>query len=332
MKAQCYARPRLDAVALELLSDAHKQSNIVRVDTLAGLIRQWWPRSPEWTALAPNTQKTWSSALTVIEAKWGATPTSFWSNPKMVSKVVLWRDSRASTPRAADTGVTVLKALLEFARIRGLVSLNVAAGIRRIYGGGDRAEIIWTSDDIAAFERVAPTHISDGLHLAALTGLRRADLVALKWTEVKDTSIVRKALKSSRGKRRHAIVPIIPELRALLELLRARPRNPNVETVLVNSQGNPWTGDGFGGSFNRVRDEAGIVQEDGRKKHLHDVRGTFATNLILAGATDREIADVMAWSPDQVAGIRRVYVDQTRVIVAVGNRINDAAVKRPVKH
>lgn len=75
----------------------------------------------------------------------------------------------------------------------------------------------------------------------------------------------------------------------------------------MNSQGNPWTGDGFGGSFNRVGDEAGIVQEDGRKKHLHDVRGTFATNLILTnlileGATDREIADVMAWSPDQVAG------------------------------
>lgn len=80
--------------------------------------------------------------------------------------------------------------------------------------------------------------------------------------------------------------------------------------------------DGFGGSFNSVRDEAGIVHGDGRKKHLHDVRGTFATRLILSGLSDTEVANVMAWSPTQVAGIRRVYVDQSSVVVSIGERIS----------
>ena len=92
-----------------------------------------------------------------------------------------------------------------------------------------------------------------------------------------------------------------------------------------------WTADGIGGSFNHIRDATGIVHiEEGtgisRKKHLHDVRGTFATKLIAqpAGLSDQQVADMVAWSPQQVADIRRVYVDQARVVVAIGERIRRA--------
>ncbi len=119
---------------------------------------------------------------------------------------------------------------------------------------------------------------------------------------------------------------LLPQLSALLDELGTRSRRNGVNTVLVNSFGQSWSGDGFGGSFNRIRDAAGIVHVDpeageDKKKHLHDVRGTFCTKLILAGLTDQEAADIMGWSPDQVAGIRRVYVDQSSVIVAIGQRI-----------
>lgn len=88
----------------------------------------------------------------------------------------------------------------------------------------------------------------------------------------------------------------------------------------------PWTGDGFGGSFNRVRDHANIVHVDPetggtKRKHIHDLRGTFCTKLIIAGLTNQETADIMGWSPEQVAGIRRSYVDQGRVVVAIGERL-----------
>nr|WP_246427344.1 tyrosine-type recombinase/integrase [Sphingopyxis panaciterrulae] len=95
---------------------------------------------------------------------------------------------------------------------------------------------------------------------------------------------------------------------------------------MVNSRGIPWTGDGFGTSFNRVRDHAGIIHIDtsnGQRtaKHVHDLRGTFCTKLLRAGLSDHEVADIMAWSPEQVSGIRRTYVDQSAVIVAIGERI-----------
>ena len=298
--------------------------------TFQSLIRSW-RISPEWAAFAPTTRKTWGSALLLVEDKWGLSPLAVWNDPRMVAKVMVWRDSRAATPRAADIGVTVLRALLEHGRLRGLVTINAASNIPHLYRNGQRADIIWTDADIASFAACANAlgkpHVVDGLRLGALTGLRRADLVTLAWSQVGEFAIVKKALKRSAGKRRHMSMPRIPSLDALLAELRTRHREDGVETVLVNSFGRPWSGDGFGGSFNRVRDEADIVHIDEdsgerTKKHLHDVRGTFCTKLITqAELTDREAADIMGWAPERVAAIRRVYVEQSRVIVALGERL-----------
>ena len=59
-----------------------------------------------------------------------------------------------------------------------------------------------------------------------------------------------------------------------------------------------------------------------RKKHLHDVGGTFCT-LLLAECelTDEQAGTIMAWSKERVSRIRRVYVDDARVVVAIGERI-----------
>lgn len=65
-----------------------------------------------------------------------------------------------------------------------------------------------------------------------------------------------------------------------------------------------------------------------RKKHLHDVRGTFATRLILAGLADADVAEVMGWPLERVSGVRRTYVDQSRVVVAMGERISQGGGNR----
>ncbi len=337
-------RPRLGAGELKAIHQAHEAQRKPDATILRSLIRQWRsehsdrPSSPEWERLSAGTKKTWGSALNLIEEKWGDTPLALWNDPRMVAKVVAWRDSRAATPRAADIGVTVLRALLEFGRLRGRVIFNAAANIPTLYRNGQRAEIIWTQDDMTRFaeaaERLKRPHIWDGLRLAALTGLRREDLVTLTWSQVGEFAIQKRTLKRSAGRRRYMTMPRIPALDALLEELRSRSRKDGVETVLVNSYGESWSGDGFGGSFNRVRDEAGIVHVDDEtgektKKHLHDVRGTFCTQLItVSDFTDREIADTMGWSPERVSGIRRVYVDQSKVVIALAERIQRVGTAR----
>lgn len=322
-------RPLLTPAEIKAAIEAIESNVKPDSKTLSALVREW-ERSPAWKGLAENTKKTWSSYLRQIDDKWGQTPLTVWNDPRMKAKVVKWRDSRAETPRAADLGVTVLRELLKFGCLHGRVLINVAEGIPTLYRNGQRAEIIWTEEDIDRFafeaKRQDKLHVLDGLRLCALTGLRREDLVTVSQADVYDHAIVKRALKTSRGRRRMASMPRIPDLDLLLQELDTRYRAEGVTTLLVNSRGQPWSGDGFGGSFNRIRDAAGIVFVDPdtgekKRKHLHDVRGTFATRLILAGLTDTEVAEVMAWSVEKVSGIRRTYVDQSRTIVAIGQRI-----------
>lgn len=51
---------------------------------------------------------------------------------------------------------------------------------------------------------------------------------------------------------------------------------------------------------------------------------------VLAGLNDAEVAEVMGWSVEQVSGIRRTYVDQSRVVVAMGERISQGGANRTV--
>ena len=46
---------------------------------------------------------------------------------------------------------------------------------------------------------------------------------------------------------------------------------------------------------------------------------------------DKEIGNLMGWSPEQVAEIRAHYVDDAAIVVALGERLAQAAVKRSVK-
>ncbi|MHA6722103.1 tyrosine-type recombinase/integrase [Sphingomonas sp. RS2018] len=335
MRAVQPKKPTLSPDAHIKIAGAFKAANSPDPSTLHSLIHGW-RASPEWKALADGTRRVWGGHLDLIEARWGTKPISVWDDHRMVAKVMKWRDERAATPRSADMGITVLRELLKFGRLRGRVRVNVAEGIPHLYKGGDRADIIWTSEDMEAF-RLAATEarrpaLYDGLRLAAFTGLRLSDLVSLTWEHLGEVAIVKTALKKSRGKRRKAIVPVTDALEKLLAELRTRKRKEGVNTVLVNERGASWTAAGFGGSgsFGKVRDAANIVHieegDDGlpmeRRKHLHDVRGTFCTLLLTeCELTDEDAARIMAWSPGRVAKIRNTYVDSAAVVISLAERM-----------
>jgi len=327
---------------MKLVADEQSaREAITRKDenTLRSLIRDWRsenphrPSSPEWERLAVTTKKTWGAALDAIEAKWGEVPLAVFNDPRMKAKIVEWRDSRAATPRGADIGVTVLKSLLKFGTLRGRVLINVADGVPALCGKNhaDRAEIIWTDDDLLQFEKAAleldMRPAWDALRLAVASGLRREDLATLRWEEIGPSAVVKKAKKRSRGERHFVRLPRLPELDAILNDLKGLTRLPDIETVLVDECGRSWNLDRLSKAVAKVRDHAKIIHIDPetgkrRAKHLHDARGTFATKLITSDQyTDQEIAGLMGWSVTSVSRIRHVYVDPTTIVVALGERM-----------
>lgn len=345
-------KPRLTREDIAAIAAAQAVAEAPK-DTIHGLSTAW-QRSRDWKLLAPSTRDTWGLCLGTIETKWGTVPLRLFGDPRMTPKLVKWRDALAvqvpagkddkgkrtpakGGPRTADEHLKVLSLMLTWGQLRGLVACNVAAPVPRLWQSGNREEIIWLPEDCAAFDAVAPQWLRDARRLAEFTGLRRADLVALRWDEITETHIARSAAKKSRGKRRRTIMPIVPGLRTLLEELKARPRPADSQTVLVGAKGQPVKAATLTAEFisyrNKANDGQGIWHrsayddEADEAKTLHDIRGTFATKLMtLPGGslTDDQIATVMGWTTKQVAAIRKRYVDEAAIVVAIGKRIAEA--------
>lgn len=212
-----------------------------------------------------------------------------------------WRDAYKATPRAADMGLQVLSRLLSFGIEEGRLQHNAVEGITRLYRS-DRSMIIWTAEDLAALKAVASPEVYRAVALAALTGLRKSDLLRLSWSHIKALSIEIPTGKSRQ--RKTTLIPIYGELR---EFLDAIPRSNSATTVLVSTRGTPWKS-GFGSSLN---DDLKMAEID---KHLHDTRGTAATRMYLGGLTVREIAEMFTWSEDYVERLLNIYVKKDELL------------------
>jgi integrase len=294
-----------------------------RNDTLAGLVTLYKSK-PEYLNLRDSTKKQWSRWLDKIsrdeeDSDIGGIPIRLLDDKAVRAALMDWRDAFAAHPRAADYGVQVLSRVLSFGVERGVLNINRAAGIPHLYHA-DRSDMIWEPEAMAAFRAAAPPSVSQALRLACLTGLRRGDLVKLRWAQVSDISIETSTGKS--GGKRRVVAPVLRETR---ELLQEIGRRDATESVLLNAHGNAWRPDSL---TERVTEFARKV---GLDRTLHDARGTFCTRMCLAGLTDEQIADLMGWERERVRQIRARYVDQDRIVQALIRQVaaNESGPKTP---
>ena len=271
--------------------------------------------SNDYKKLADSTRKAWSPWLDRIADYFGELRIAQFDRPQTIRPVIRrWRNQWADKPRTADYGMQVLSRVLSYAvDPLGSIAGNPCEGIKQLYSG-DRSEIIWTDSDIALLKKSCPPDIAHAVDLASHTGLRLSDLLRLSWSHVGEDAI-RFSTGKSRG-RREAIIPLYDDLRELLARIPKRST-----TILTSSKRRPWTPDGFGSSFNTAKKEAGISDRD---LHFHDLRGTAATRFYIAGLAIRVIAEILAWSEDQVERIIRRYVARGAATKDVIRQLNEA--------
>lgn len=316
--------PKLTGAIIDAIAQARAAKKpVAGQGAIKGLITAY-KSSPEWNKLSPTTKKGWSPWIDRIDNEFGKIPLRHFDDRRVKGKILDWRDKWADKPRSADMAIQVISRILSYGVARGDLEKNHATGIEQLYDV-NRSEIIWTAEDFAAFHAAASVEVSEAVDLAACTGLRRGDLVAVPWEAVGEHAIIWNTGKS-RGRKR-IVVPLLPETRAVLARIKARHaeementrkdrRKPLPNTILSNASWKPWTPTGFGSRFNDAKQESKITV------NLHDLRGTFATRCMIAGLTDQEIADIVGWNTKDVASIRVRYVDQARVVVAIAERIN----------
>lgn len=300
---------------LQELADATAGRYALDTSKVSALVAQY-RSNDDFKKLASSTQDLWSPWLDRIRDHFGTLSIRQLDRPAMKPEIRRWHSSRKATPRAADTGLQVLSRVCSFGISEGKLASNPCEGVPYLHKS-NRADVIWTPENVQALLKHASEEMSSAVRLAALTGLRREDLLNLSWSHVRlDKRYIEMTTGKSRG-RRTVVIPITDILCTLLQAIPKR-----ATTVLTSSKRRPWTGDGFGSSWWKTREDAGMGDANLR---FHDLRGTAATNFYLAGFSYREIAQTLGWSEERVERLIERYVKRDEIIKDRIRRIEQAA-------
>lgn len=298
------ARPEVTEALIQKARGATRQD---RADTLSAVVAAY-RASPQYREKAPKTQADYRQRLDQIEARFGRVPIRL--IPKLRGEVIKWRDEMADTPRAADRCVGMLATVLAWAEDREMIERNPLTKIGKLHRV-NRSDLIWEPHHWEAVNALdskgnpmVPGYVRRVLVLGSLTGLRIGDLLRLAWEDLQPGYIALKTRKTGG----EAIIPMHPELARFLT-------GPGRGAILRDTRGKPWTLEGWKSAWGRA-------QPEGFDRHVHDLRGTFATRLMAVGFSDTEIALVMGWRAERIAAIRMRYVDRGRVARALAARFS----------
>ena len=250
-----------------------------------------YQQSQKFLGRRERTKADYVKQIMIIEAEFGDFPLKALAARETRGVFMDWRDKLAlKSVRQADYAWTVLALILAWAKDRGKITVNPCEKGGRLYEG-TRVDFVWTIEDEAAFLKDGPAHLHLPLLLALWTGQRQGDLLRLPWSAYDGTHV--RLRQSKTGAR--VMVPVGAPLKVALD---AADKSKQSTLILTNSEGRPWTPDGFRASWGKACKKAGIAEVT-----FNDLRGTAVTRLALVGCTEAEIGTITGHSLRDVRSI-----------------------------
>lgn len=213
---------------------------------------------------------------------------------------------RETSPRTAQLALTRLKQVLQWAVSVELLTRNVAIGVTRPkWQPAER--VVWNADEARTFlATVQDDELGPLWLLALVTGLRRGELLALRWEDLDvGTSrlMVKQSLVMLGGKTliqppksqaavRSVRLPadVITTLQALHDRQefarrKAGERWKETDLIFTSSVGTPLSPRNVGRSF-----DAAIAKANIRRIRLHDLRHVSASLDLASGTSVKAVA------------------------------------------
>ncbi len=165
--------------------------------------------------------------------------------------------------------------------------------------------LLQACDDLKAHS----PHLRPIVETALLTGMRRGEVLSLKWDQIRNGFIYLRETKANKARQ----IPINDRLAAVLKEVR-RKNQLKSEYVFCDSQGRRFYE--VKRSFNSACRRAGL--EDFR---FHDLRHTFASRLVMKGASLKAVQELLGHA-DMKMTMRYAHLSQEHLRDSV-NLLND---------
>ncbi len=256
----------------------------LRAGSFAALI-QAFKNSPEWSGLGERTKDEWSRHLARVKAAWG----ELLVEGLEAKHILALRDKFAASPASANNLLRALSSMMSWSVPRGWRSDNPCAHVRKFKSGDGYRP--WNWEEIEYFRVSARQDLWMAAALALYTGQRQSDVLAMRWSDVRDGLIA--VTQAKTGKK--LWIPLHGNLTAAIGEIHR-----DSVHILTSSKRTPWTSDGFKSSWNAEfkRPKMQSLRDGGCV--FHGLRKSAVVFLLEAGCSDAEVSSITGQSRQMV--------------------------------
>lgn len=223
--------------------------------------------------------------------------------PLTIERYKRQRLEQQIAPGSITTELAVLSACYTLAIQWGRAHTNPVQGVRRYRNTSRPAQLLSAEDEATLLAQCTPA-LRALVLLALHTGLREGELIGLQWRQV---GLRHRLLSIEAGRAKNHKARTIPLDHAALTLLEGLYANQARDTlVLLNQHARPWRA-----PVKALR--AAMLACGLMPCRFHDLRHTFASRLIQAGADLRAVQELLGHSSlAMTSRYAHLAPDQTR--------------------
>lgn len=307
--------------------------------TLGALINSW-QRSPEWTTLAENTQRSRIHYLRPLR-KLLQLPIDQIERKHVIAirnqiAEAGYDGNQGSSPAAANEFVATVSSLFSWGLDAGMATSHPALRIKPIKGGHLPH---WTMELAELAMRHMPEHLRRAVVLALYTGQRRSDLTRMRWSDYDGQFIKVKQRKTGA----ELTIPVHPVLKAELDTWRDHPICNKTLTdarvavlstlILTNSRGKSWFDDkGRDGALSVMMTHSlSQIESFPSGYNIHGLRKLAGNRLAEAGCSPHEIMSILGHSSLAMAELYTRGADRKSIAVAAITKLAAKDAVTPTK-
>lgn len=201
--------------------------------------------------------------------------------------------SQSYSPQTINLHLGCLHCLFQCAVNWGILVVNPATGVKKLKTRKDTWDFL-TFEEADQFMQAVPEHWQPLFFCALRTGMRKGELMALRWRDVDfQRRVVRVANSIYKGELHPTKSFKTREIRISTDLLRSLLplRGNNSEFVFPAGNGGPLHPKTINRPLNTANKNSGV-----KRIRFHDLRHTFASHLVMAGVPVKVVQELLGHS------------------------------------